>query len=38
MASFGYAKQKQKTWKFAQQHFGSQSSFWVKINFDPIVR
>jgi hypothetical protein len=27
-----------KTLKFAQQHFGIQSSLWVKINLDPMVR
>jgi hypothetical protein len=37
MASFGYSKQKYKTLEFAQ-HFWTQSLFWVKINFDPMVR
>jgi hypothetical protein len=37
MASFGYHKHKLKTWKFAQ-HFWIQNSFWVKINFYPIVK
>jgi hypothetical protein len=27
-----------KTLKFAQQHFWPQSSFWFKINFDPMVK
>jgi hypothetical protein len=38
MASFGQPKHKQKNLEFAQQHFGTQSSLWVKINFDPMVR
>jgi hypothetical protein len=37
MASFGQPKHKQKSLKFAQ-HFGTQSSFWVKINLNPIIR
>ncbi len=27
-----------KNLEFAWQHFGTQSSLWVKMNFDPIVR
>jgi hypothetical protein len=38
MASFGYPKYNLKTLEFAQQHFWTQSSFWFKINFDPMVR
>jgi hypothetical protein len=38
MASFGYPKHKFKKLEFAQQHFWTQSSFWVKINFHPMVR
>jgi hypothetical protein len=38
MASFSYLKHKLKTLEFAQQHFWIQSSFWVKINFNPMVR
>jgi len=38
MVSFGYPNRKQKTLKFAWQHFGTQSSLWVKINFDPTIR
>ncbi len=38
MVFFGYPKHKQKTLKFAWKHFGIQSSFWVKMNFDPMVR
>jgi len=38
MISFGYFKHKGKTLKFAWQHFEAQSSFWVKINFDPMVK
>jgi hypothetical protein len=38
MASYSYPKHKFKTLEFAQQHFWIQSSFWVKINFDPMVR
>jgi hypothetical protein len=37
MASFGYLKHKLKTLVFAQ-HFLTQNSFWVKIQFDPTVR
>jgi hypothetical protein len=36
MASFGYPKHKQKTLRFTQ-HFGTQSSLWVKINLDPML-
>jgi hypothetical protein len=35
--SFGYPKHKQKTLEFAQD-FGTQSSFWFKINLDPTIR
>jgi hypothetical protein len=35
MVSFGYPKHKKK---IAWQHFETQSSFWIKINLDPIVR
>jgi hypothetical protein len=38
MVFFNYFKHKQKNLKFAWQHFGTQSLFWVKINLDPIVR
>jgi hypothetical protein len=38
MTSFGYFKHKQKTLKFAWQHFGMQCSLWIKINFDSMVR
>jgi hypothetical protein len=38
MPSFGYFKYKQKPLEFTQQHFGIQSSLWIKINFDPMVR
>jgi SOS-response transcriptional repressor LexA len=38
MASFCYLKHKLKTLKFAQQHLKTQSSFWVKIHFDPMIR
>jgi hypothetical protein len=38
MASVGYPKHKWKTLEFAQKHFWIQSLFWVKINFDLMVR
>jgi len=38
MASIGYPKHKWNFLKFAQKHFWTQSSFWIKINFDPMVR
>jgi hypothetical protein len=38
MIFFSYHKQKQKIKKIAWQHFATQSSFWVKINLDPMVR
>jgi hypothetical protein len=38
MVFFGYPKHKQKTKKFAWQHFGIQSLFWMKINLDLRVR
>jgi hypothetical protein len=38
MVSFGYPKHKQKTLKFAWQHFGTQSSLWIKINLDPTIK
>jgi hypothetical protein len=37
MTFFDYCKYKQKTLEFAWQHFGIQSSLWVKINFDPKI-
>jgi hypothetical protein len=37
MVFFGYHKHKQKTKKSAWQHFGTQSSLWVKINLDPMI-
>ncbi len=38
MVSFHYSKNKQKSLKFAWQQFGTQSSLWVEINFDSMVR
>jgi hypothetical protein len=38
MASFGYSKHKQKPLEITPQHFWTQSSFWVKSNFDPMVK
>jgi hypothetical protein len=38
MVFFSYPKRKQKALKFAWQHFGTQSSPWVKINLDPMVK
>jgi hypothetical protein len=38
MASFDNPIHKQKTLKCAQQHFGTQISFYIKINFDPMIR
>jgi hypothetical protein len=38
IACFGYPKHKQKTLEFAWQHFGIQSSLWIKINLDPMAR
>jgi hypothetical protein len=38
MVFFGYHKHKQKTLKFAWQHFGIQNLLWVKINLDPMIR
>jgi len=38
MVSFDYSKHKQFFRKFAQQHFGTQSKIWVKMNLDPMVR
>jgi hypothetical protein len=38
MVFFGYHKHKQKDLKNLLQHFGTQSSLSVKINFDSIVR
>jgi hypothetical protein len=35
MASCDYSKHKKK---FAWQHFGIQSSFWIKINLDPKIK
>jgi hypothetical protein len=37
MASFSYFKYNLKTLGFAQ-HFLTQSSIWIKIHFDPMVR
>jgi hypothetical protein len=31
-------KHKKKTLEFAWQHFGTLSSFWIKVKFDPMVR
>jgi hypothetical protein len=36
MTSFGYVKHKQKALKFTWQHFETKSSFWIKVNIDPI--
>jgi hypothetical protein len=38
MASFGNPKHKKKTLECAWQPFGTQSSFWIKVKFDSIVR
>jgi hypothetical protein len=38
MTSFGYPKHKQTTLEFAQQHFLIQNSFWIKINFDLMIK
>jgi hypothetical protein len=38
MISFDYLKHKQKNLEFAWQHFEIQNSFWIKINFDTMVR
>jgi len=38
MVFFGHPKHKQKNLKFAWQHFGTQSSLWVKLNFDSTIR
>jgi hypothetical protein len=38
MISFNYPKHKMFFLKIAWQHFGTQSSLWIKINFDPMVR
>jgi hypothetical protein len=38
MVSSSYFKEKQKNLKFAWQPFGTQSLFWVKIKFNPMVR
>jgi hypothetical protein len=35
---FDYPKHKQKKFKFTRHHFGTQNSFWVKINLDPMVK
>jgi hypothetical protein len=37
MASFGSPKHKQKTLEFTQP-FGAQSSLWVRIYLDPMVK
>jgi len=36
--SFGYLKHMQRKLKFAWQRIGTQSSFWIKNDIDPIVR
>jgi len=38
MTSSSYLKHQQKTLEFAWQHFGTQNSFWVKINLDPTIK
>jgi hypothetical protein len=38
MASFYNPKHKQKTSKYVWQHFETQSSIWIKINFDPTFK
>jgi hypothetical protein len=38
MVFFGYPKHKQKALKFAWQHFGTQSSLLIEINFNPMVK
>jgi hypothetical protein len=38
MMFFGYHKHKQKKLKNSWWHFGTQSSLWIKINFDSTVR
>jgi hypothetical protein len=38
MASFGYHKNKKIKFEFAYEHFETQSLFWVKIKFDPMIR
>jgi hypothetical protein len=38
MVFFDHLKHKQKKFKFAWQHIGTQGSLWVKINFDPTFR
>jgi hypothetical protein len=38
MASFGCPKHKLKNLEFVKQHFWTQSSFWIKTNFDPTIR
>jgi len=38
MASFESTKDKRKTLKCAWQHFGTQSSFWIKVKFDPMFK
>jgi hypothetical protein len=38
MISFSYLKHNKFFEKIPWQHFGTQSSLWVKFNFDPMVR
>jgi hypothetical protein len=38
LKSWWHPKRKQKTLKFAKQYFKTQSSFWVKINFDSTTK
>jgi len=38
MASFGYIKYKEKTWEFAWQYFETQSSLWIKIILNPMIK
>jgi hypothetical protein len=38
MTSLGYFKHKQKISNFSWQQFGIQSSLWIKINLDSMVR
>ncbi len=38
LAILNTQKKKKKTLKFTWQHFGTQSSLWVKINLDPMVK
>ncbi len=38
MAFFGYFKHEQFFLKFTWQHYGTQCSLWVLINFDPTIK